>query len=96
MREHDCPIAVVKLTLLILFSCFFIYILSSFSSVNPLRPSFISKQMFLQILPEGWAFFTRDPREDRFYVIAYENENWKYVDRHNATIKFGLIDKSGC
>jgi antimicrobial peptide system SdpA family protein len=44
-----------------------------------------SKLLFRSLLPEGFAFFTRDPRE--FQIVLYTKDKIE-VDLHNGSPKF--------
>lgn len=37
----------------------------------------------MQIMPEGWAFFTRNPREPVTKIYRQRSGTWTYVDRAN-------------
>ncbi len=50
------------------------------------------------LLPQGWAFFTRNPREDRVMFYTYENDEWSdlYFLKQNSKHSnlFGLNRKA--
>ena len=43
-------------------------------------------------MPQGWAFFTRSPREPQLYVYRIENNHISKVDIYNASVAslFGM------
>jgi len=44
---------------------------------NPLSESPAASMVSRMILPQGWAFFTRSPREDRYTVLAPSGGRWE-------------------
>ncbi len=57
---------------------------------SPLRPPLASRLRALAIMPEGWAFFTRDPREPQIRLFARSGERWAEVAWQNAALTNGL------
>lgn len=60
---------------------------------NPLSPGINQKTTITSIIPEGWGFFTRNPRETDLYLFFSENGKW--VKNRNTPISswrnsFGL------
>lgn len=57
---------------------------------SPLTLPLESKGGISQVLPEGWAFFTRDPREPDVDVYAPLGDSWTEVDQsyHGAGLGF--------
>lgn len=41
------------------------------------------------LAPQGWAFFTRNPREEQLYVYERENESWKLKTLPNSYFFLG-------
>lgn len=66
---------------------------------NPILNSIEAKPLKTQLkvlIPEGWGFFTRDPREERLYVFRCDSLNLKYVPNDNFSFEsfFGASKKS--
>ncbi|NAW50481.1 SdpA family antimicrobial peptide system protein [Elizabethkingia argentiflava] len=58
--------------------------------------SFHTTRLVNTILPQGWGFFTKDPREANVYCYKYNNgnlENMIYTSDHYVNL-FGLSKKS--
>jgi antimicrobial peptide system SdpA family protein len=53
---------------------------------TPLRQSSKTTQLLLSVLPEGWGFFTRNPREARVLIWKYDGNQWKCYDQSNFTM----------
>lgn len=69
--------------------------LSSLPS-NPVSLSVNSKFHVVSFLPEGWAFFTRDARENMLYVYRrMEDGRWELVNVPGSSLRysFGLNRK---
>jgi len=45
-----------------------VVLLSSAAGESPVEPGLATRRIQLSLVPEGWAFFTRDPREPRAVV----------------------------
>jgi len=61
-------------------------VLTGTLSESPLRPSFPVRINLLTVAPEGWAFFTRDPREPVVVVHAPSeagDERWRPLELAN-------------
>lgn len=48
---------------------------------NPVRLSYKSTQEIYSVFPQGWAFFTRDPKEDVLIVYDFQNNNKEAVNK---------------
>lgn len=59
---------------------------------NTLSEKFENKKIVFSLFPQGWAFFTRNPREGQ--VILYQKNNGKFVEvpfkHNNYRYAFGL------
>ena len=53
----------IKYVLSCLWACVGITVLTTAVEQNALFPSYVSRTIVQAIVPQGWAFFTRDPRE---------------------------------
>ena len=61
-----------SLALLGLWSVLFAYAVHGGMPFNPVRLPFETQLRSLMWIPEGWAFFTRDPREERLLTMRRE------------------------
>lgn len=52
---------------------------------SPLRPSLRLRQDVIAIAPQGWAFFTRDPREPADRIYARSGREWAQVTYSNSS-----------
>ncbi len=67
------------------------YVLLGSVSSHPLRRSRPQQMVLLAAIPEGWAFFTRNPREPRIEVFERNRAgNWRPVNWQNAALDLGL------
>ncbi len=64
-----------KFSFLLCFCWFLLFILIIVSSVeSPLEPNFSSKKTVFTFFPQGWGFFTRNPREKIIKLYKVDNE----------------------
>jgi len=54
---------------------------------SPLRPSLRFRQDVIAIAPQGWAFFTRDPREPVDRIYARSESGWVQVTYTNSSAR---------
>jgi antimicrobial peptide system SdpA family protein len=54
-----------------------LYVVHPALSHNPVHLPFESALRPAVLAPEGWAFFTRDPREARMFVFARDGGGWR-------------------
>jgi len=70
----------------------FIYILINSIKFNTLTNDLEAKHIIFRVVPQGWAFFTKNPRENQ--VLIYKIENGYAVDcnfkHNNYQYLFGL------
>ena len=52
---------------------------------SPLVPSFRSRANITTMLPEGWAFFTRNPREPQWFAYSLSAKGWARVEQRHAS-----------
>ncbi|WP_282055427.1 SdpA family antimicrobial peptide system protein [Maribacter luteus] len=64
------PVVKVKHQLLIIFGFWSIVLYNIFVSAIPVPTNepYLKKGSFFSLLPQGWGFFTRDPRENQLIV----------------------------
>lgn len=82
----------------ILFFVFSLIITIFLSNIafNPIRYKFPNQKNILSFIPQGWAFFTRSPREAQILVYHIENNqiNKLEISRHSSPENyFGLNRK---
>lgn len=67
-------------------------VLVSSMPYNPLSNSGLANLNLRGLIPEGWAFFTRSPREEQYYLYRMENGRPVCLNRTNAHYSnwFGL------
>ena len=83
--------------LVILFQiCFFYIIVISSLKGTVTGSTFVYKKYINAVVPEGWGFFTKDPREDMTEIYVQENGQMKRIDFLNNDLRnwFGLSRKS--
>ena len=64
---------------------------------SPISPSPVTKLIVRSFLPEGWSFFTRNPREAQLHFFKYENTHlspYQNFPNSNPTNYFGMSRKS--
>ena len=59
-------------------------ILLASASLSYNAMSELSNHRWYQILPQGWAFFTKDAREAQIQLFEQRGEKWVRVDHHHA------------
>lgn len=52
---------------------------------QPFRPPPEQRQFTMALTPEGWAFFTRNPREPVDRVFRWDGDAWRRFNRPNAS-----------
>jgi antimicrobial peptide system SdpA family protein len=59
-------------------------------SYNPIRYQFPNQKKVLSFIPQGWAFFTRSPREAQILVYQIENNKIKNLEisRHSSPMNY--------
>jgi antimicrobial peptide system SdpA family protein len=62
---------------------------------SPLRPSHMQKMNLLVMAPEGWSFFTRDPREASEYPYLPTPQGWRYAGQTNSAAVNGFGVRRG-
>jgi antimicrobial peptide system SdpA family protein len=51
---------------------------------NPLSLSYNQKASIFTLIPQGWGFFTRNPREDEPYIYKKAGKTWIQISKPNA------------
>jgi antimicrobial peptide system SdpA family protein len=57
---------------------------------NPVRLSYKSTTEIYSVFPQGWAFFTRDPKEDVLIVYDFQNDKEEAVNE-TASLSLGNL-----
>jgi len=63
-----------------------VYLYSVYMGTNPLSPSYKHRYSVSKIVPEGWAFFTRNPREDIYRLFQIKGDVVEEVDMSNNSL----------
>ena len=56
-------------------------VLSTYFPYNPYSPSAKTKLLVQAFIPQGWGFFTKDPREPESFIYSSDGANWRSVLR---------------
>ena len=65
---------VILVSLLLTMALFFyILVISVPNNVLSLNNSVLNNSKMNALIPEGWAFFTRSPREEQIYIYSYKD-----------------------
>jgi antimicrobial peptide system SdpA family protein len=73
------------------------YVIHAVLTFNPIQLPFAKQIRISLFIPQGWGFFTRDPREPRFTFFEKRNERWEPISNNvNAhwTNAFGWSRRS--
>jgi antimicrobial peptide system SdpA family protein len=82
MKEH-LLIAFCRITLTSFWLYFILYVYIGNIKDNPLRFTLTAKKNLIGIVPEGWGFFTRNPREARTAIYVKNKESWEKQSLNN-------------
>lgn len=68
----------------------------AFFTASPIASSRVSRQETFTLLPQGWGFFTRSPRERWYTYWSLASGQWSRVDLKGTSIEnwFGLRRRS--
>jgi len=69
---------------------------SVYSDLNYFTPGYKNSKIVSKLLPEGWGFFTRDPREPIYKLYEISDEKLTRIDMSNsaASTLLGLSRKN--
>jgi antimicrobial peptide system SdpA family protein len=73
----------IKITIILFWATALFLTLVANSEVNPVLPSYKNKINFVSLIPEGWSFFTRDPREVQTLVYKEVNGKLESINHQN-------------
>lgn len=97
---HSCKsyIQTAFSILWVLLLCYFfisVFILSIGKNVYVEDYSKTTQRVMNTILPQGWGFFTRNPKETKYHLYSLENEVPKLLNKKNTSVPnlFGLSRK---
>lgn len=94
------PVLIFKVCFYLVFSflgiCFCLMVFVSSMPYNTVTPSYEVKNVLHRLLPEGWSFFTKSPREDMADIYRIEGDQVTKITSCNAEPEnlFGLSRKS--
>lgn len=75
-RKRLAEVGGVLIALVGFWLIFGLYVVHAFLPYNPVKPPFAAELRTKLWMPEGWAFFTRDPRSERVYYFVYNGATW--------------------
>ncbi len=75
-RKHRSA-AVLALALALGWGALAVVALEASREDNALRSGRGHRKYVTVFLPQGWGFFTRDPREDDYDVLAFDGRHWR-------------------
>ncbi|UKB82303.1 SdpA family antimicrobial peptide system protein [Chryseobacterium sp. MEBOG06] len=69
------------------FVCIFIFKISSvYFGNSPLNKSKETKKKYISFFPQGWAFFTKEPRDPLIYLFSFSNNKFDNVIDKNFSL----------
>lgn len=77
-------LAATRLALAVFWSIVVFLVLTGSISENPIRRPFRTRAWLAVVAPEGWAFFTRDPREPQMLVYKRNGSTWSRASLANS------------
>jgi len=82
----------VKVALVLFWGGVIVYVAVVSASESPYIPTKSVKINLMAVSPQGWEFFTRDPREPERHVFRRNVETWEEIDRANFSSRnlFGI------
>lgn len=83
---------ITKVVLGIVWGGVILYVLIGSIPESPYPPTQQERLNLLAISPQGWAFFTRDPREKAKHLYVRRKGDWIEKERSNFTLRnwFGI------
>lgn len=74
---------------ILFFSLIFFIFISLADSVeyNALNIELPTNKYIFSFFPQGWAFFTKDPREPQSQLFKLENNKWQRVEHYQSSMK---------
>jgi antimicrobial peptide system SdpA family protein len=77
---------------IIMISCLVFMTGISYVIFNPLTMAYKKQEQVRTLIPQGWAFFTRNPREKSVLWYQKQNDEWVLINSSSANYKkiFGL------
>lgn len=81
---------VVKAAIVAVWVALVIFVACGSITEMPLSAGLTTRARLVSILPEGWAFFTRDPREASKSVYVRENGHWVRHSQAQSRVWLGL------
>ena len=79
----------LKIAIILFWATALFFTLAASSEISPVLPSYKNKINFVSLVPEGWSFFTRNPREVETFIYKeidgkLVNMNHQNFTAHNA------------
>jgi antimicrobial peptide system SdpA family protein len=69
-------LGVVAILVGVFWSTFVLYVALGALPYNPVRPPLLESLRTQVWMPEGWGFFTRNPREERIFLFSSDHGSW--------------------
>lgn len=65
-------------------SCLLVMIIASSLPYNTIENKFHMSKIIFAPLPQGWAFFTRNPREAQLQLFVKDGKEWKPLNHYHS------------
>lgn len=78
--------AIARIAVTVIWTALILAVLAGSIEDSPLRYSSSEKLNLIAILPEGWSFFTRNPREATDHVYHRQEAGWVSLGRTNSHV----------
>ena len=66
----------------------FFKLISIYFGNNPLNNSQLNYMNYVSVFPEGWAFFTKSPKEPRLYIFDCNKKNIEILNLRNFSVDY--------
>ncbi|WP_294302530.1 SdpA family antimicrobial peptide system protein [uncultured Chryseobacterium sp.] len=87
---------ILNFSIIILFLYVIFFLFKNSIGYNIKSSNFLTISFFSKISPQGWGFFTKNPREENVYIYSIHNGQLKSEITQNSSYKnfFGISKKS--
>ncbi|MEF9479283.1 SdpA family antimicrobial peptide system protein [Chryseobacterium sp. RRHN12] len=87
--------SITMLFLIIISITLFLSLLFSSTPFNPVQNKLKFTKYIFNLTPQGWAFFTRDAREEQVFIYKIENSKLYKINQKHSNIEnfFGISRK---
>lgn len=96
LSHDELIVGTVRIALTVFWISVGLFALYTSVGEQPQLPDARTKQALLAVFPQGWAFFTRSPREPEDRVFQLQNQRWISLEVRNAEprLLFGLVKQT--